>query len=142
DRWVGRFLVRADGRLGVRLRTDDGRWIRDATERTIHVVADETPRISMLSPAEDAVVEGDETLPVLFEAHDDVGVVAIDLVVRGADAQETRRRIATPEPLRTDLTGDDALSLLDLGVSPGDRVEVWLEARDGDDVSGPHVGRS
>ncbi|AKF06229.1 DUF4175 family protein [Sandaracinus amylolyticus] len=142
ERWVARFLVRTDGPLSIRLRADDGRWARDATVRSIHVLPDETPRVSMLSPAEDAIVEGTETLTVLFEAHDDVGVAAVDLVVKGADGREQRRRIATPEAGRTELTGDDQLALGDLGASPGDRVEVWIEASDGDDVSGPHVGRS
>ncbi|MDQ3037578.1 MAG: DUF4175 domain-containing protein, partial [Myxococcota bacterium] len=142
ERWVSRFLVRTDGAIGIRIRSTEG-WIRDATARSVHVLPDETPRIVMIAPGQDAVVEGDETIPVLFEAHDDIGVVSVDLVIRGADAREQRRRIATPEASSsTDVIGDDSIALGALGAAPGDRVEVWLEATDGDDISGPHVGRS
>lgn len=142
ERWVARFLVRADGAIGVRLRAPEGGWVRDATTRAVRVLPDETPRVTMVSPAEDAVVELDDTIAVLFEAHDDVGVVSVDLVVRGADQRAQRRRVSTPERGTLDVIGDDSVSLRELGAGPGDRVEVWIEALDGDDVSGPHAGRS
>jgi hypothetical protein len=141
-RWVARFLARGDTALALRVRGTDGDWIRDAVARSVHVLHDEAPRVALLVPAEDEVVEGDETVPIVYEASDDVGIAAIDLVVRGAGAREQRRRVGAPENGARELSGDDAVILAELGAQPGDRIEVWIEARDGDDVAGPNVGRS
>jgi hypothetical protein len=142
ERWVARFLLRADAALVLRARSANGVWVRDATVRSVHVVPDQTPRVTLLLPSADAIVEAHEAIPIAFDAQDDVGVVAADLVVRGADGREQRRRIATPERPLLDLRGDDTITMAEIGAQAGDRIEIWVEARDGDDVSGPHVGRS
>lgn len=137
-----RFLSRVDSALGLRARTSDGTWVRDATARSIRIVPDEAPAVVMITPNEDATIEPDESIAVIADVSDDIGIGSIDLVVRFPEGREQRRRVLTPQPSIAHWTGSDILSIAELEVAPGDRVEVWIEAADNDDVTGPHVGRS
>jgi hypothetical protein len=142
DHVRARFLARVDSALGLRTRTSDGTWVRDATARSIRIVPDEAPAVVMVTPNEDAVVEPDDAIAVIADISDDVGIGSIDLVVRFPEGREQRRRMATPEPSIAHWTGSDILSIAELEITPGDRIDVWIEAADNDDVTGPHVGRS
>lgn len=142
ERVRARFLARVDGPIGLRLRDGDGTWIRDATRRAIRIVPDAAPSVTMVAPDGDMIVERDDTIPVVADASDDVGITAIDLVLRFADRSEQRHRIATPEPASAHVSANDVLTVAEFGMTPGDQVEVWVEATDNNDVSGPHIGRS
>jgi hypothetical protein len=143
-RFVGRFVAREDGPLVLRLRSPGGDWVNDAVERRVHVIADEAPRVSLSDPAIDQVLEEPRSLPIIWEASDDVGLARVDLVVRTPDGQQSRRRLATyEEPLWPPISGGTApLDLASFNLARGDTVTLWLEAFDGDVVSGPNVGRS
>lgn len=143
-RYVGRFVAREDGPLVLRLRRAEGEWINDATDRAVRTLADEAPRVTLLDPAEDVVLDEPDEIQIAWDASDDVGVSHLDLVVRTAAGTETRRRVASyPEDAHPAFTSGSApLDLALLEVRPGDSVTLWVEAHDGDIVSGPNVGRS
>ncbi|MCB9591747.1 MAG: DUF4175 family protein [Sandaracinaceae bacterium] len=143
-RWFGRIVARTDSELVLRLREPSGDWVRDATPRTIHALVDEAPAVTLVDPLEDLVVTDLAEIPIRWEATDDVGVAAVDLVVRGVDAEEHRRRLsanaegAMPESAEGATTLDLALHAL----ARGESLSFWVEARDGDVVSGPNITRS
>lgn len=144
-RFVGRFVAREDGPLVLRVRGAGGEWVNDAIDRNVRAIPDEAPRVSIREPAIDLVLQQPESVEVSWEASDDVGLSRVDLVVRPPNGgQESRRRIASyEEPLWPPLAGGIApLELAGLGLARGDTVTFWLEAFDGDVVSGPNVGRS
>ena len=140
---AGRFVVRDDGILAITIADADGGRFRDPSQRPVRVVPDLAPRVAMTAPETDLVVELDDDVTVTWEATDDVGLRSVDLVVRTGDGRETRRRIAdlddTPE-LSTQ--GEELIIPSALGARPGDQLRLFIEARDGDEVSGPNIGRS
>lgn len=143
-RWFGRFVVRTDAELVLRLRQPSGEWVRDAVPRTVRALADQAPAVALLVPAQDLVVNEPEEIPVRWDASDDVGVAAVDLVVRGPDGEEQRRRLASHAEGQTPRTtdGEDAVDLALHALARGESLAFWIEARDSDVVSGPNVARS
>ncbi len=144
-RWFGRFVARADADLVLRLRQPDGEWVRDATPRTLRALADAAPEVSLHTPLGDVVVDALEEIPVRWSASDDVGLASLDLVVRGADGEEQRRRLVSHPEGHTPRE-EEGETVLDLAVQGtlerGESLSFWVEARDGDVVSGPNVSRS
>ncbi len=143
-RFVARFVVREDGPLVLRLRQADGGWVHDATGRAVRALADEAPRVTLVQPSEDVVLDRPDPLDLRWDASDDVGLGHVDLVIRAPGGQETRRRVASYDEgaQPTLASGSAPLDLALLSARPGDAFTVWLEVRDGDVVSGPNLGRS
>jgi hypothetical protein len=143
DLWLGRVVVREDGALSLRLSEGGDDWVADATTREVRALADEAPRVRLLDPPDDLVLDRPETVAFAYEAVDDVGVEGLELVVRGPDGEERRRRLGTLDTageLRR--AGRGTVELLPYRLEAGDRVTFWVEALDGDVVSGPNVSRS
>ena len=139
----GRFVVRDDAMLAIRILDEADRWLRDPVQRPVRVVEDETPRVALLAPDEDLVVELREEIPLAWEARDDVGLRAVEVVVRTADGREIRRRVSSFDDVaELEAAGDASVVPATFSAQPGDDLLVWIEAHDGDEVSGPKVGKS
>ncbi len=140
----GEIVIREDGELAIRLRDEEDRWLRDPARRIVRAIADEAPRLALLSPETDLVVEPGSDVPIAWHASDDVGLRDVQLVVVEPGREEARRVLAEYDEgsEKPQASGVEAFSLRGLEVEPGDSVVVYLEARDGDLVSGPNVGRS
>lgn len=143
-RFIGRFVAREDGPLLLRLRRSDGEWVQDAIDRAIRTATDEAPRVSLVLPREDLVLERPDPFDVHWDASDDVGIAHLDLVIHDPAGRETRRRVGTYEEGAQPkvASGSVAVDLALFEPRPGDSFRVWLEARDADVVSGPNLGRS
>ncbi len=144
-RFVGRFVARADTTVHLRLRRPEGDWVRDAAQRRVRALADAPPQVSLLDPTDDLLIAEPREVRASWVATDDVGVAAVDLVVsRGPGTEPERRRLnAYPEDRRPlDASGQIPIDLALLGMARGDAITFWIEARDGDVVSGPNVARS
>jgi hypothetical protein len=140
---VGRFVVREDGALTISVDDAEGERLKDPVPRTVRVLVDEAPRVALLDPMEDAIVELDEDVPMTWEATDDVGLRSVDLVVETPDGREVRRRLRQAEDVALEeARGGQLIVASAFGAGPGDNLRLWVEARDGDEVSGPNVGRS
>jgi len=143
-RYFARFVAREDAQIVLRARQPNHEWVRDATPRTLAVLDDESPAVSLLDPSEDLVVRQLDELLMRWEVTDDVGIATVDLVVRGADGQEQRRRISSH--VEGEMPAEDAghapLDLAIYTLARGESLTVWIEARDGDVVNGPNMGRS
>lgn len=138
-----RFVVRQDGPISARLEVQ-GAWVGEATPRRLAILPDEAPRASIVMPEADAVVGLHEEISIVWDAADDVGVRSADLVIGGADGRERRRSLGrwddgVGEPIAA---GAAAVVPSEVGAQPGDSFTVVVEARDGDVVSGPNLGRS
>ena len=144
DGWLrGSFVVREDAEMRIRLEDGDGTWLRDPVSRHVRALADQVPSVALIEPAVDRVVELREEISVSFEAHDDVALESVDLVVRTTDGREVRRRLADyPEHREAQASGTTSIVAASFSARPGDDLVVWLEARDTDQVSGPNVGKS
>lgn len=141
---TGRFVVRESAGLAIRL-LEGTQWYEDRQARSLNALPDDRPEIELISPPTGAWVQADTPQPVQFRAGDDAGLAEVHAVVRLPGGTERRHRVwtslragATPTEL------DEVITLLPaaLGVRAGDQFELWLEATDGDVVTGPNVGRS
>ncbi len=139
----GRFVVREGGPLAIRLREGE-RWLRDPIARSIRLLRDEAPRVAITEPSADRAIDADEEVPIFWAAKDDVAISEVDLVIKLADGQEVRRRLGayTAEQRRTSASGNTSIIASELGAQPGDALVLRIDARDGDVVSGPNIGRS
>ncbi|MBW2462135.1 MAG: hypothetical protein JRH11_10850, partial [Deltaproteobacteria bacterium] len=140
---TARLVVREDGELTVSLDDTEGTRLKDPRRRAVRILSDLAPEVVLLAPAADPIVELDEDVPVMWEAADDVGLKSVDLVIEAPDGREIRRRVHRDDGGReTEARGGQFIVARAFGAQAGDRLRVWVEARDGDEVSGPNVGKS
>lgn len=142
--FFGRIVARTDAALEVQLRSD-GQWYRDASERSLRALSDHVPLIEISEPSDGAWVHADQGTNIRFRANDSEGLSSVDLAIRLPDGHEVRRTVWSGIDAATNpsqLAERFTLVPGHLGVRQGDRFELWLEASDGDVVTGPNVGRS
>ncbi|MCC6644900.1 MAG: DUF4175 family protein [Polyangiaceae bacterium] len=136
-RWAlsGTVLLRVAARLGETLVLQDGAI-------AVTAVPDLPPRVRLDgAPSTAKLVEQPETR-VAYEAEDDHGLRQVDLVLR-AGGKEERRTLSRPE-------GDTRADRGGYTLRADDRfvrasylpIEVTVEARDNDPITGPKWGKS
>lgn len=139
-----RFVVRENARLALRIRS--GRhWYEDERARSVHALADEKPTAKLEPPLLGTTVESHDTLVLRWNARDDHGLSVVELVVRSQDGGEQRRRLWSSlgeDRVQREAEAEALVVPAELGARPGDMLMLWLEARDGDVVSGPNIGVS
>ena len=139
----GRFVVRDDGKLALRV-LDDGTWYEDEAARSVRAIADQKPLAELRDPGT-PTVELNDRIALPLRARDDHGLSSVELAVRVGDRDETRTRLWSAldgKRAQTELQDETSIVPAALGAQPGESIVVWLEARDGDTVSGPNVGVS
>ncbi|MFI5305864.1 MAG: DUF4175 family protein [Polyangiales bacterium] len=142
-RLFGRFVVRQSASLGLRLYADDVAY-EDNRARAVRALPDRAPDVTVQPPAV-TTVEARDRVPLPWRAKDDHGLASVELAARLEDGPEQRRRLwsalSSDKPAR-EVSAATSISPAELGAGPGDTLLIWLEARDGDVVSGPNVGES
>jgi hypothetical protein len=142
---VGELVAREGGALRVRVREEAGDdWLVDPKPRALRLTVDEAPRVELLAPEGDVIVDASAEVPVHWAAADDVALSVVEMVVRLPDGEERRQRLAafSRDERRLAASGADSVVPDRFGAREGDRLVVRIEATDGDDVTGPHHGRS
>jgi len=115
----------------------------DYRARSIRVELDAPPRVEMVAPAEDLVVEERQAILLQHNTTDDHGVQELTLLIKLPNGEHLRRPIITPaEEPKTEHYGELGIRLEEFSLAPADAVTIWLEAKDGNRVDGPGVGRS
>jgi len=143
DQFVASFIADTDGPLEIFVESTAGERRVDYRARSIQVQLDEPPRVSLMAPQEDMVVEAQQPVVVQYDATDDYGVQELTLIIKLPTGDHLRRPIPVPaEASRTAVSGQSALRLEEFSLAPADAVTIWLEAKDGNHVDGPGVGRS
>ena len=125
----------------------EGRGVRyeDPRRIALRVTPDQTPLISIEEPRNGSLAPPDEAISVRFVASDDVGIASVNLYARLADGSDKQRQIFSELDdggPRRQLRSEVQLVPAELGAREGDTLVLWLEARDADLVSGPHLGKS
>ena len=142
DGWLtGEFVVRENGEIELLVVDGDGSQLRDATQRRIRVVPDTAPQVLIRKPDRDVEIEISDSLSIEYEASDDIGLTETRFVVQTFGGDRTERVLDEMLSMQHHVS-EFSLTPADFGVRPGDTLTVWIEAEDGDTVSGPNVGRS
>lgn len=141
--WHAEVVVREDTTLRAHLH-DGSSWLRDSDAIRVVAVNDDAPRVKLQSPRDGQVVDLDQEVGLAFQAQDDGGIVRVDWRARLADGTEVRRPLwkKKGETAPRKAQGEGTLLPRELGAKPGDTLLLWLEAKDGDVVSGPNLGVS
>ena len=137
----GNLLVFYSGTYSLSIRDELGFENSNPVQYRIHLILDQYPEVEILSPTEDREISGDEVLPVLYAARDDFGLTGIRLIYQKTG---TERSISLRNPGNSPTAGPELFKwdLASLSLTPGDRVDYRLEARDNDSLSGPKSGYS
>ncbi len=111
---------------------------------SVRVRADQAPRVQMKLPGVGEMVVPEAVIPVDTEFTDRFGLASARLVYETGAESPTPRQVELsdfrPNVKRFSTHLDWPLS--SLAIQPGDRLTLFAEATDFDDVSGPNVGRS
>ena len=136
-RWTlaGNTSLWVAARLGeVRIRQSDEQEITSITDRTPRVIVEGAPRTVRLLD--------EPSIPVHYEATDDHGLREVDLVLR-AGTREERRVLSHPAAdVLVDRGGYEVSARDAFFKKTYTPVEITVEARDNDVVSGPKWGKS
>jgi len=137
----GRLLVESAG--GYRFRFLDGRGkpAAEGPRIPVTVEADDAPQVRITAPAREVEVDAGAVVRVEWQAEDDVGLGEIALVTKAPGAKE-RREVLRPAGGARRERGEKLLDLAPEKLAEGESLAYWVEAADGDTISGPKKSAS
>jgi hypothetical protein len=138
---AGKFTVDGAGAYRFCFLDGRGRTAAEGPPIPIVVEADAFPEVRITSPAQEVEVQPGAAVKVEWSAQDDVGLGDLALVTKTPGGPEKRRPLRKFEGARRDAGAFD-LDLKPFGLGEGERLLYWLEATDGDAVSGPKKSAS
>jgi len=119
--------------------------IREPESTRVHSIADELPTVILEGAPRKVILAtatDDGTIPIRYEAHDDHGLREVELVLR-AGVQEERRVLARLDGETRFDRGGYILRESDPFIKKSHApIEVTVEAKDNDPVTGPKWGTS
>ena len=144
----GSFVARQSENYRIYITDVDGFTNRDPVNRTITVLEDAVPEVTIVAPARDTVLDDAMLIELKVEATDDYGIQELQLVYR----VESEGAEAVNVPLKR-WEVEDTLSQRSvfvaytwdvdrIGMFPGETLAYYVQALDIDDVSGPNIGKS
>ncbi|HSM92409.1 MAG TPA: DUF4175 family protein [Anaeromyxobacteraceae bacterium] len=137
----GKLMVEGAGSYRFRFLDGRGRAVAEGPPIPVIVEPDAFPEVRITSPAQEVEVQPGATVKVEWQASDDVGLRDLTLVQKAGGGPERRAPLRKFDGARRDGGAFD-LALGPLGLGEGERLLYWLEATDGDAVSGPKKGAS
>ncbi|HEY6003605.1 MAG TPA: DUF4175 family protein [Anaeromyxobacter sp.] len=138
---AGRLVVEGGGSYRFRFLDGRGKLVAEGPPLPIAIEPDAPPEARITHPDRDVEVDAGAIVRIEWQAEDDIGLTEVALVVKPPDGAERRRVLAKPDSTRRD-GGTADLDLRPEKLSEGDRLLYWIEAVDGDVVSGPKKGVS
>lgn len=110
----------------------------------LKLLADRPPKVRLQVKGVGEIVTPAARLPINADVSDDYGLAAVSLVYGSADQASPRPPGSIPgfEPGPRRFQADLVWAPAAHGFKEGDRVVVYVEASDADNVSGPNIGQS
>ncbi len=109
----------------------------------VRITLDQVPQVTLEEPVANLTATSDAVLPLRIGVKDDLGLVAVSLLhQRDGETDFQERVLKTCENLPTDERLTESFALAPLELSPGDRLQFHIEARDAFDLGPPHAGHS
>lgn len=114
------------------------------TRFSIHLLPDAPPKAKLQIRGVSDMVTPEAMLPIRVDCSDTYGLAAVQLVQESTRATSAPRAasVAGFAPGSRTFAQSFVRPLAPLGLLPGDRLSLYVEARDFDDVSGPNTGTS
>ncbi|MDP2274140.1 MAG: DUF4175 domain-containing protein [Archangium sp.] len=137
---TGSFVLNESGTWHVVFLEGDD-VVAEGPDQSITVEVDQAPQARITSPLDGVELDpSKQTVTLKFDASDDYGLSALELVYTPAGG-ETKRISLKPDDGRT-TRGNFQWDLAPLQLRPGQEVTYFLEATDNDAVKGPKKGAS
>src|SRR6266542_3543107 len=137
----GRLVVEEGGSYRFRFLDKRGRAAAEGPPIPIAVEPDAPPEARITAPDREVEVDAGAVVRIDWQAEDDVGLSEIALVVTPPSGEERRHVLRAGADVRRD-AGTFDLDLAPEKLAEGEELSYWLEAVDGDQVSGPKKGVS
>ncbi|MEE2786616.1 MAG: DUF4175 family protein [Myxococcota bacterium] len=130
----------ADWRFG----TIDARQQRalEATKRTIRLEPDLSPVVQLNTPETDQEMENIRDVPVVYSVRDDVEIGRVSIGIALAGDLENAIKIEQTGVQGNRFEGADDIDLSIIDAQAGDRLAIFVEAYDTNQVDGPQRGVS
>ena len=115
---------------------------RDPVRYRITCLADEPPRIAVVSPVDEITMPMSMQFPLVYRSVDDYGLTVVALRFRLPGERDDRATVLDRGDLGTLHTGTYRWDLSRLGILPEDTIPFFLIAVDNDTVTGPKAAMS
>jgi len=119
-----------------------GRTLRERTDRSMDVLPDHPPTMTLRSPEGDLEVNLEDQVKLIYQASDDFGLSQIDLVVQNLGGGDPYKALVQRLDAERLYRGETTFDIRDANPEPGDVLELTLVAYDQDTINGPNQGRS
>jgi hypothetical protein len=136
----GRFVLEAPGSYHFRFLSALGGVTARGPDLPINVEVDVPPKVELVAPQVDLEIDAGEKVTLRYEAQDDFGITALELVFRTPGGKE--QRVPLPHENGRHTRDSYPWDLGALSLHPGDRVSYHVEAKDNDARSGAKRGVS
>ncbi len=120
----------------------------DPVNYTMTVLEDAVPKVALIAPGRDTVLDDAMLVDLKIEATDDYGIQALQLVYR-IESEGTepvtlplKRWEQGDREARRSVFVEYVWDVDRIGLFPGETMAYYIQALDIDDVSGPNVGKS
>lgn len=134
------LIVKGDIRYSLWLEDENG-FISDCVQQgSIKAVADKPPQIQVVLPGQNIVIGSFERIPVLVNFRDDYGIKKVCIKYKNAEGKEKIFKAVAYPNLPPVTTLQTWISQEEVKMKPEDVVTYWVEAEDGNTLTGP--GRS
>ncbi len=141
-RWTVVETAPARGRRRVRRASVGGVRVRQPEEQEVVSIPDMAPRVTVEGAPRTVRLLDEPSIPIHYEATDDHGLREVDLVLR-AGTREERRVLSHPAAdVIVDRGGYEVQARDPFFKKAYTPVEITVEARDNNAVSGPKWGKS
>jgi len=137
----GSFVISKPGAYQFVFFRPINRQIAEGPLIPIAVEADEPPKVTLHSPADDLEIDPGQRVLLKYSASDDFGLTSLELVYR-TPRDRVEQRITLPLEDERRAKGEYRWDLGPLKLAAGERVSYYLAARDNDEVSGKKLGVS
>jgi len=126
--------------FSIRLVDEHGIASHETAVYRIDIIPDRAPTIKISHPGQDEVATAKATEVITFQAEDDFGVARVLLHYMVNDAAEKVIEFDLAGEAPRQLSRSFEWNLPSLKLEPGSVIDYWMEAVDGNNVTGPGKG--
>lgn len=141
---AGSFTIQTSEKYHIELIDTHGMANSDPIVYTINAIRDAKPKVEIIQPDRDAVLDDSMMVHLEIDGKDDYGVAQLRLVYRieGNDEESVVVPLKHWQTPQTEAYIEFSWDTDPIGLFPEDVISYHVEAIDTDNVTGPNVGKS
>jgi hypothetical protein len=124
------FDLKEKGEYSVAITDTEGHTSDEQLSGKITILNDDGPSIAIVSPGINSFATPTAKVPILIEAHDDLGIRRISFYRNHNDSADARKILFEEKQGDKFVRSDDIFDLEDLGLRPGDTIDYYATVTD------------